>query len=190
MGGLIVGALLLFLVGCGTVSSLPSPLVETATPRAAHPATTPALRTAAAPGVVFEGGTAGALWELADFRHELLPDRVRLTWQVKGGLSVPGYTLRAVSNEADPHPTNPGPFWGQVRVDLIFFDVYARAFPLQQRFPVEAFDTTSPVVRVGLYPTFDDTAVGFSVGLRQRVPLEVYELVTPSRLVVDVLRAP
>jgi len=190
--GVLAGVLLL-VAGCG--GSTPAQVVPTpvsfASSQPSTPAATPALRTAAAPGVTFEGGRTGALWELAGFRHELLADRVRLIWEMEGGTaSVPRYALRAVDNGAEPHPVAPGPLWGQVRVDLIFFDLYAREFPLREHFPVEAFDATSPVVRVGLYPTFDDAALGFSVGLRRRAPLEVYEVENPPRLVVDVLREP
>lgn len=189
--------------GCRPAARSVTPTVLSPTPASSVQATeaedrapladlpSPALRTAAAPGIVYEGGRLGTIWELADFRYEVYADRVRLIWQMDGGAEgVPFYRLVVVENATSPHPAAPDAPWGALRLDLIFSDVYARAFPLREHFPLENLSDAPPVVRVDRYPTFDDASLGFSVGLDRRVPLEVYELTGPARLVVDVLREP
>ncbi len=195
---LVLCSLLLLLVaGCQAAQRQPARLFASPSPTASALSSSPpvgqapAFRSAAAPGVVHEGGQLGAIWELTDFRHEVYADRVRLIWQMAGGVEGPPfYRLAIVDNKTSPHPTTSNEPWGTVRVDLIFFDVYARNFPLRERFPLTNWDETLPVVRVDQYPTFDDASLGFSVGLRQRLPIEVYERRDPTSLIVDVLVEP
>ena len=195
---LVLCSLLLLLVaGCQAAQRQPARLSASPSPTASALSPSPpvgqapAFRSAAAPGVVHEGGQLGAIWELTDFRHEAYADRVRLIWQMAGGAEGPPfYRLAIVDNKASPHPTASNEPWGTVRVDLIFFDVYARSFPLREQFPLTDLSEALPVVRVDQYPTFDDASLGFSVGLRQRLPIEVYEFTTPARLVIDILVEP
>ena len=43
------------------------------------------------------------------------------------------------------------------------------------------------VTHIGLYPTFSDAHLGFSIGLKEPSAYEVYELTNPVRIVIDVL---
>ena len=43
------------------------------------------------------------------------------------------------------------------------------------------------VTRIGLYPTFSDAHLGFSIGLKEPAEYEVYELTDPIRTVIAVL---
>jgi hypothetical protein len=46
------------------------------------------------------------------------------------------------------------------------------------------------VTRVGLYPTFSDAHLGFSIGLKEPASYKVYEFTYPVRIVISVLYPP
>ncbi|MFQ6058050.1 MAG: hypothetical protein ACE5MB_04105 [Anaerolineae bacterium] len=144
-------------------------------------------------GVSHEGGTLGDIWHLADIRMGLHPNRVRVVWEMQEArASAPHFTVVEVDNALTPFPSGPGgqttydPSWGQARLDIVVSDLYAIGFPLQERLPLVAPE--NPVVtRVGLYPTYDDALMGFSIGLKHPAPYEVTTLTEPVRIVIDVL---
>jgi hypothetical protein len=64
--------------------------------------------------------------------------------------------------------------------------LYAIGSPVFQELPVVLPDNPA-VTRIGQYPTFEDSILGLSVGLKAVTPYEVLELTDPVRLVLDVL---
>jgi hypothetical protein len=137
--------------------------------------------------MVRQGGSLGKIWNLADVRYHLHPDRLRVVWEMaEPGDHTPLFRVVEVDNAADPFPLGHDPSWGAARIDLVMSDVYAYDLPLSQRLPFIPPD--NPVVtRIGLYPTFSDAHLGFSIGLKKPSPYEVYELTNPVRIVIDVL---
>ena len=160
---------------------------STPTPQAMPPTSTPTPDLLAYLGVVRQGGRLGAVWSLADVRYGLHPDKLRVVWEMAGpGDHVPLFKAVEVDNLADPFPLGHDPSWGAARIDLVMSDVYAYDFPLIQQLPLIPPDNPQ-VTRIGLYPTFSDAHLGFSIGLKEPSAYEVYELTNPVRIVIDVL---
>ena len=168
----------------------PQPATPTSTPTPQPPAPTssPLPESSAYLGVEWQGGKLGEVWNLADVRYHLHPDRLRVVWEMaEPGDHVPLFEVVEVDNAADPFPLGHDPSWGAARIDLVMSDVYAYDFPLSQRLPIIPPDNPQ-VTRIGLYPTFSDAHLGFSIGLKKPSAYEVYELKDPVRIVIDVLR--
>lgn len=198
-----------FAVGCRratpeppTPSSIPVPSsspVETAappavqptpTPPAPVPSSTPTQDPAGVIGVEHEGGELGEVWSLADVRYAEHEDRARLVLEmVEAGEHTPYFTIVEVDNAASPFPLDPDdPAWGVARIDLIVSDLYGYDFPFSEVLPIIP-PADSPVTRIALYPTFSDSHLGFSIGLRAPAAYQVGELTDPVRIVIDVLYA-
>jgi hypothetical protein len=129
----------------------------------------------------------GQIWSLADFRYAFHKDRLRLVWEMaEPGATVPHYLVVEVDNAATPFPTGYDPAWGAARIDLWVSDLYAYDFPLGDVLPA-TLPGNPAAVRLGLYPLFDDSLLGFSIGLHDPMQYEVYELTDPVRIVIDVL---
>ncbi len=162
------------------------PPTPTPSPQPVAPSPTP-VHSAAYLGVVREGGVLGELWNLADVRYGAHADRFRVVWEMAEPRDhVPRYRVVEVDNAASPLPTGHDPAWGAARIDVVISDLYAYGFPLGERLPI--VPPKNPVVtRIGLYPTFDDALLGFSIGLKLPAAYEVYELTNPVRIVIDVL---
>ena len=138
-------------------------------------------------GVSREGGALGQIWSLADFRYAFHKDRLRLVWEMaEPGATVPHYLVVEVDNAATPFPTGYDPAWGAARIDLWVSDLYAYDFSLGDALPV-TLPGNPAAARLGLYPLFDDSLLGFSIGLHSPMQYEVYELTDPVRIVIDVL---
>lgn len=133
-----------------------------------------------------QGGALGEVWNLADVRLGLHPDRLRVVWEMAEARDhVPWYRVVEVDNATSPFPTGGEPAWGAARIDLIISDLYAFDFPLGQRLPL--VPSENPLLtRVGVYPTFSDSELGFSIGLKTPSAYEVHELTDPVRIVVVV----
>jgi hypothetical protein len=144
-------------------------------------------------GLSHEGGTLGQVWQLADIRVGLHPDRIRVVWEMEEvRQSAPHFTMVEVDNAQTLFPSAPegqttyDPSWGQARIDVLISDLYAMGYPLQEQLPLMAPE--NPVVtKVGRYPTYDDALLGFSLGLKRPAAYEVITLTDPVRIVVDVL---
>jgi hypothetical protein len=122
-------------------------------------------------------------------RYGLRPERLRVVWEMaEPGNHVPLFEVVEVDNAADPFPTGHDPSWGAARIDLVVSDLYAYDFPLGERLPLIPSDNPW-VTRIGLYPTFSDAHLGFSIGLKAPSAYRVYELTNPVRIVIDVLYA-
>ena len=159
----------------------------TLTPQPATPTNTPPPDSSAYLGVVRQGGRLGTIWNLADVRYHLHPDRLRVVWEMaEPGDHVPLFEVVEVDNAADPFPLGHDPSWGAARIDLVMSDVYAYDFPLSQRLPFVPPDNPQ-ATRIGLHPTFSDAHLGFSIGLKEPSAYEVHELTDPVRIVIDVL---
>ena len=171
-----------------TPTPQPATATSTPTPQPPTPTSTPLPESSAYLDVVQQGGRLGAIWNLADVRYHLHPDRLRVVWEMaEAGDHVPLFEVVEVDNAADPFPLGHDPSWGAARIDLVMSDVYAYDFPLSQRLPIIPPDNPQ-VTRIGLYPTFSDAHLGFSIGLKKPSAYEVYELKDPVRIVIDVLR--
>jgi hypothetical protein len=164
----------------------PTP-TSTPTPKPPTPTNTPPPPSSAYLGVMRQGGRLGAVWSLADVRYHLHPDRLRVVWEMAGsGDHVPLFEVVEVDNAADPFPLGHDASWGAARIDLVMSDVYAYDFPVSERLPFILPDNPQ-ATRIGLYPTFSDAHLGFSIGLKKPSAYEVYELKNPVRIVIDVL---
>jgi len=135
----------------------------------------------------------GYIWNLTDIRCEVQPDRVRLIFEVEGGEEgIPYFELVEVYNDQVLFPVAPDqeaydPSWGEARIDIIISDLYAYDYPLNEKLPIVLPD--SPLVtKIGLYPTYDDAMLGFSIGLKRSAPYEVSTLESPARIVIEVLK--
>jgi hypothetical protein len=167
----------------------PQPVTPTSTPtlQPPTPTNTPPLASSDYLAVVRQGGRLGAVWSLADVRYHLHPDRLRVVWEMAGSDDhVPLFEVVEVDNATDPFPLGHDPSWGAARIDLVMSDVYAYDFPLGERLPFILPDNPQ-ATRIGLYPTFSDAHLGFSIGLKKPAAYEVYELTDPVRIVIDVL---
>ena len=144
-------------------------------------------------GLSCEGGALDQVWQLADIRVGLHPDRIRVVWEMQEARqSAPRFTMVEVDNVQTPFPSGPDgqttydPSWGQARIDVLISDLYAIGYPLQEQLPLVAPE--NPVVtRVGPYPTYDDALLGFSIGLKRPAAYEVVTLTDPVRIVLDVV---
>jgi hypothetical protein len=174
----------------------PSPAESTAVPPTTAPSgptSPPPLPTAtSAPstdylGVKHQGGTLGAVWTLADIRVGAHEDRFRVVIEMRESRDyAPYHEVVEVDNEAAPFPTGHDPSWGAARIDVIVSDLYLYDFPVGERLPITGLK--NPVVtRIGLYPTESDAHGGFSIGLSEPAPYEVYYLTEPVRIVIDVV---
>ncbi len=158
-----------------SVTSLPEP---TAVPELSP---TPSL------GVAQIGGRLNGVWNLADLRYALHPDRLRFVIEMAEAREhVPFYRVVEVDNIASPFPTGHDPAWGVARIDLVVSDLYGYDPPVLEKLPIVPPDNPR-VTRIGLYPTFEDSILGFSIGLNAVATFEVRELTDPVRLVIDVL---
>jgi hypothetical protein len=129
----------------------------------------------------------GDVWTLADIRYGIKADRVRVVWEMAEPRDrVPRFEVVEVDNAASPFPTGHDPEWGAARVDLVVSDLYARESPIIERLPLTPPDNQR-VTHIGLYPTFSDSELGFSIGLKAPAAYEVFELTNPVRIVIDVL---
>ena len=134
-----------------------------------------------------QGGQLGRVWNLADLRFAVRPDRVRIVLEmVEERDHVPFYRIVEVDNFSSPFPTGHDPTWGLGRIDILVSDLYAFGAPVFEELPIVLPDNPA-VTRIGPYPTFEDSILGFSVGLKAITPYEVLELTEPVRLVLDVL---
>lgn len=163
------------------VPASPAP-TYTPSPPAPEPTSTQAYL-----GVVRKGGELGGVWTLADLRYGVHPDRLRVVVEmVEPRDGVPLYQVVEVDNAAEPFPTGHDPSWGVARIDLVVSDLYAYNSPVFEALPIVPTDNPT-VTRIGHYPTFDDSSLGFSIGLAAVSAYEVYELTDPVRIVIDVL---
>ena len=134
-----------------------------------------------------EGGVLGNVWTLADVRYGVHPDRVQIVLEiVEHSEHVPAFRVIEVDNAASPFPTGHDLSWGQARIDLIVSDLYAHNSPVVEQLPLILPDNPL-VTRIGLYPTYSDSHMGFSVGLKEPVAYKIYELTDPTRIVIAVL---
>ncbi|MBM4464500.1 MAG: hypothetical protein FJ014_02840 [Chloroflexi bacterium] len=171
-----------------TPTPRPEAPTSTPTPQPPTPTNTPLPTPSAYLGVTRQGGKLGAIWNLADVRYHLHPDRLRVVWEMaEPGDHVPFFEAVQVDNAAEPFPLGHDLSWGVARIDLVMSDVYAYDFPLGRRLPITPPDNPL-VTRIGLYPTFSDAHLGFSIGLKKPSLYEVYELTDPVRIVIDVLQ--
>ena len=143
-------------------------------------------------GQVYEGGILGYIWNLTDVRCEVQPDRVRLVLEMGGGEEgIPYFQLVEVYNDQVLFPIAPDqeaydPSWGEARIDITIGDLYAYDYPLNEKLPIVLPDNPL-VTKIGLYPTYDDALLGFSIGLKVAAPYEVSTLESPARIVIEVL---
>lgn len=170
---------------------LPSPSIVTIapslTPSSSPPPGTPTQEPSPYLNVTRQGGILGNVWNLADIRYGLHPDRLRVVWEMSELRDqIPRFEIVEVDNTSFPFPTGHDPSWGAARIDLVVSDLYARNSPLIERLPLTPPDNRL-VTRIGLYPTFSDSQLGFSIGLKTPAAYEVYELTDPVRVVIDVL---
>jgi len=141
---------------------------------------------------VYEGGILGYIWNLTDIRCEVQPDRVRLVLEMGGGEEgIPHFQLVEIYNDQVLFPVAPDqeaydPSWGQARIDITISDLYAYDYPLNEKLPLVLPDNPL-VTKIGLYPTYDDAMLGFSIGLKVVAPYEVSTLESPARIVIEVL---
>lgn len=170
---------------------VPSPSVvpptPSLTPSSPPPPSMPTYEPSPYLNVARQGGVLGNVWNLADIRYGLHPDRLRVVWDMSERRDhIPRFEIVEVDNAAFPFPTGHDPSWGAARIDLVVSDLYARNPPVIQRLPLTPPDNPR-VTRIGLYPTFSDSQLGFSIGLKAPAPYEVHELTNPVRIVIDVL---
>jgi hypothetical protein len=140
----------------------------------------------AALGVAVSGGQLNGVWNLADLRFAVQADRVRFVIEMEERRDhVPFYRAVQVGNASSPFPTGYDAAWGAARIDLLVGDLYAYGSMLLDALPVE-LPANPRVLRVGLYPTYEDSVLGFSLGLEAASAYTISELVDPVRIVVDV----
>lgn len=141
---------------------------------------------------VYEGGILGYIWNLTDIRCEVEPDRVRVVLEMGGGEEgIPYFELVEVYNDQVLFPVAPDreaydPSWGEARIDITISDLYSYDYPLNEKLPLIPPDNPL-VIKIGLYPTYDDAIRGFSIGLKRAAPYEVSTLTNPVRIVIEVL---
>jgi hypothetical protein len=134
-----------------------------------------------------QGGQLGRVWNLADLRYAVHPDRVRIVLEmVEERDHVPFYRVVEVDNSASPFPTGHDPAWGAARIDIQVSDLYAYDSPLFEELPL-VLPGNAVVTRIGQYPTFEDSILGFSIGLEAVAAFQVVELTEPVRIVLEVL---
>lgn len=181
----------------------PTPRPPTATPRPASPTPTspPATPESSAPTVPADAylnvpqkvGSSGDTWILADIRVGMHPQKVRVVWEMAEKRDhAPLTEIEEVDNTKAAFPRRGGlldPSWGAARIDVMISDCYAYGVPLNDRLPITVPDTPL-ITKIGLHPTFDDALLGFSIGLAEPAPYEIYTLTDPVRIVVDVITAP
>ncbi len=168
----------------------PGPTIRTATSTATSlpdPTTVPTPSPTPSLGVAQAGGSLGGVWNLADLRYALHPDRLRFVLEmVEARDHVPFYRVVEVDNFASPFPTGHDPSWGVARIDLLVSDLYGYDSPVWEELPIVLPDNPR-VTRIGQYPTFEDSILGFSIGLTSVATFELHEMTDPVRLVIDVL---
>jgi hypothetical protein len=174
-----------------SATALPGPTyVQTATPSATvlpEPTTLPTLSPTPSLGVAQVGGRLGGVWNLADVRYALHPDRLRFVIEMAEVREhVPFYRVVQVDNAEFPFPTGHDPSWGAARIDLVVSDLYGYDPPVLEKLPIVP-PTNPRVTRIVQYPTFEDSILGFSIGLKSVATFELRELTDPVRLVIDVL---
>jgi len=107
-----------------------------------------------------------------------------------GEEGIPYFQLVEVYNDQVLFPVAPDeeaydPSWGEARIDIIISDLYAWDYPLNEKLPFIPPDNPL-VTKIGLYPTYDDAMLGFSIGLNHAAPYEVSTLESPARIVIEV----
>ena len=167
-----------------TATERPSP---TSTATVADSSPTPTLEPSAYLDVVQEGGSLGKLWNLADVRYALHENRLRVVVEmVEPGDHVPRFEVVEVDNDESPFPSGHDPSWGAARIDLQVSDLYAYDSPAYEALPLVPPDNPR-LTRLGRFPTYADSILGFSIGLKEVSAYEVHELTDPVRIVIDVL---
>jgi hypothetical protein len=138
-------------------------------------------------------GAVGDIWTLSDIRVGIHPQRYRIVWEMAERRNTAPLTeIMEVDNTKTPFPRHSSlldPSWGKARIDVIISDCYAYDVPLSDILPIET-PGDSPVIKVGLQPTFDDAKLGFSIGLAEPAAYEIYTLTDPVRIVIDVITQP
>lgn len=155
-------------------------------------------------GQVYEGGILGSIWNLTDIRCEVQLDRVQIILEMEGGEEgIPYYETVEVYNDQVLFPVAPDEeaydlSWGEARIDITISDLYAYDYPLSEKLPLIPPDNPM-VTKIGLYPTYDDALLGFSIGLKRAAPYEISteelralyqvsgELESTARIVIEVL---
>lgn len=164
-----------------------TPTLEPTKTRTSAPAATATRRPTPSLGVMQQGGQLGRVWNLADLRFAVRSEGVRIVLEmVEDRDHVPFYRIVEVDNSASPFPTGHDPTWGLARIDILVSDLYAYGSPLFEELPL-VLPENPAVTRIGQYPTFEDSILGFSIGLKALAAYEVVELTDPVRIVVDVL---
>jgi hypothetical protein len=105
---------------------------------------------------------------------------------VEAGDHVPYFEVVEVDNAASPFPSGHDSTWGAARIDLVVSDLYARNAPVIEALPLTPPDNPM-VTRIDRYPTFSESQLGFSIGLKAPAAYEVHELTDPVRIVIDIL---
>jgi hypothetical protein len=124
---------------------------------------------------------------LSDLRYDAGTDGLRFVLEmVEARDHVPFYRVVEVDSAATPFPGEDSELWGAARIDLLVSDLYGYTSTVLEKLPFELEDHPL-VTRIGLYPTFEDSILGFSIGLTSVCAFEVTELTDPVRIVVDVL---
>ncbi len=187
----------------------PVPRLDTATPRPVTATPRPITPTAlpsptpqeAAPTVAGDAylqtpqqvGVLGETWTLSDIRVGLHSQKVRVVWEVaEDRTTAPLTEIVEVDNTTSPFPWRGALIdssWGAARIDVMISDTYAYDIPLADLLPI-TMPGDSTVTKVGVHPTFDDALLGFSIGLSEPAPYEVFTLTNPTRIVVDVILTP
>ena len=162
------------------------PATATPPPQAVVPTSAPTQDSSTYLGVQHQGGVLGQVWYLADVRSASHPDRLQVVLEMaEPGDHVPQFKVVEVDNAISPFPTGHDPAWGAARIDVVVSDLYAYDFPLDQRLPIILEDNPQ-VTRIGFYPTFSDSELGFSIGLKTPSRYEVHTLADPVRIVIVV----
>jgi len=180
---------------CGLATPTPEPTV--APTRTAAPTRTPvpSATTVATPtrrptpelGVALQGGELGQVWNLADLRYDAGSDGLSFVLEmVEDRNHMPFYRVVEVDSATTPFPGEDAELWGAARIDLLVSDLYGYTSTVLQKLPF-VLENHPLVTRIGLYPTYEDSILGFSLGLTSACAFEVTELTDPARIVIDVL---
>jgi hypothetical protein len=160
--------------------------LEPTNTRTTPPTATATRRPTPLLGVMHQGGQLGRVWNLADLHFAVLPDRVRIVLEmVEDRDHVPFHRVVEVDNSASPFPTGHDPAWGVARIDIQVSDLYAYGSSVFAELPL-VLSGNPAVTRIGQYPTFEDSILGFSIGLKAVATYQVVELTEPVRIVLEV----
>ena len=180
---------------CGRATPTPEPTATptmTAVPTrtlvpSATAVVTPTRRPTPELGVALQGGELGQVWNLSDLRYDAGSEGLRFVLEmVEDRNHVPFYRVVEVDSATTPFPGDDSELWGLARIDLLVSDLYGYTSTVLEKLPFELEDHPL-VTRIGLYPTFEDSILGFSLGLTSTCAFQVTELTDPVRIVIDVL---